>query len=75
MNADKLNLEKGYDNPIKYDWLVGEIELGILKYWKPNHLASKNTIIRIETDNETIPASAIKTIEKKRIIKSSIQKK
>jgi len=64
MNTDKFNLEKGYGAPIKYDWLVGEIELEILKDWKPNHLESKNTILRIETDNESLPESAIKTIEK-----------
>ena len=64
MNTDKFNLEKGYDEPIKYDWLVGEIELEILKDWKPNHLESRNTIIRIETDNEALPESAIRIIDK-----------
>ena len=42
---------------------MGVIELEILKDWKPTHLESKNTILRIETDNESLPESARKTIE------------
>lgn len=66
MNINEFNLEIGYDAPIKYDWLVGEIDLEILKDWKPIHLESKSTILRIETDTESLPESAINTIEKLR---------
>lgn len=66
MNRNEFNLEKGYDGPIKYDWLVGEIDLEILKDWKPIHLESNSTILRIETDTESLPESAINTIKKLR---------
>ena len=57
-------LVKGYDSPIKYDWLVGAIELDFLKVWKPEHVESKNTTLRIEVENESIRHSVEKTIKK-----------
>ncbi|MDF1698645.1 MAG: hypothetical protein P1U56_22525 [Saprospiraceae bacterium] len=62
MKENNYTLERGYDTPIKYDWLLGEIELNLLKEWIPTHLESKRTGIRIETDNGSLPESARKTI-------------
>ena len=63
MKSDKYKFEEGYSSPIKYNWLVGDIELDFLKKWKPDHEDSTKTILRIEVENDRVSEAANKTIE------------
>jgi len=63
MNPNKYRFEEGYSSPIKYNWLIGEIELDFFKEWIPEGRNSTKTRLRIEVEGHEISEAASRTIE------------
>lgn len=67
MKKEDFKIEKGYERPVKYDFLVAEITgVSIFKSWIPDHLQSEEslrTTITVEAFPSELPASVVETMD------------